>query len=379
MIDILSPGLALAVAVLAVLVPVGVGVVAAIRGRGLSTPRRIGRGIGTFLVVVLCQALGLVAVFLHVNNTYAFYTSWEELLGEAPAAPTHDLVAIASPSIKKVPITTRNPHPDGMLAGIEVPGTDRAYSHVPVWLPPQYFEKSEARTRFPVLYWIGGVNDTGDHDLQSIPLVGPASTLVKSAKVNPFVIVFLPGKIRAGQDTECTDIGGINHQSWIMRTVRDRIEKHYRVGRTRDSRFVAGWSTGGYCAANLTSKYPNDFKAGFGLAPYYHPTFEGATLAKVTPRIVADNSPLARVKAGKVDSRVRFLSVMSKLDRSTWGDASNPVVENGQVWADGQDFWNHAHTLKQYEFILLPSGGHGTATYIPYLSQCLRWLGQYGL
>ena len=112
---------------------------------------------------------------------------------------------------------------------------------------------------------------------------------------------------------------------------------------------------------------------------YYHPTFEGPALSKVTPQLIADNSPLARVKEGNVDSRVRFLSVMSKRDRSTWGDVDNPLMLNGQVWSDGQDFWNHAHALKQYEFIVLDQGGHGTGTYVPYLRQCLRWLGQFGL
>ena len=94
------------------------------------------------------------------------------------------------------------------------------------------------------------------------------------------------------------DIAGINHQTWVMMTVREQVERHYRVGSTRESRFVAGWSTGGYCAANLTSKYPLDFNAGFALAGYYHPTFEGSALSKATPQLIADNSPLARVKAG---------------------------------------------------------------------------------
>ena len=379
MIDILSPGLELTVAILAVATPLIIGIVVALRSWGRSVPRRIGRGAAALVVVLLCQALGLVAVFLHVNNTYAFYASWDELFGRTATVSTQDLVTVTSPSASVVPVSPHNPNPGGLLTGVDVAGTDPAYSHVPVWLPPQYFEKSEAHTQFPVLYWIGGVNDTGDHALQSIPLIDPALSLVRSGEVTPFIVVVLPGKIRSEQDTECMDIAGTNHQTWVMKTVREQVERHYRVGSTRESRFVAGWSTGGYCAANLTSKYPLDFNAGFALAGYYHPTFEGPALSKVTPQLIADNSPLARVKAGNVDSRVRFLSVMSKRDRSTWGDVDNPLMLNGQVWSDGQDFWNHAHALKQYEFIVLDQGGHGTGTYVPYLRQCLRWLGQFGL
>ncbi|PWS22219.1 hypothetical protein DKP78_19530, partial [Enterococcus faecium] len=88
------------------------------------------------------------------------------------------------------------------------------YARVPVWLPPQYFEKSERRTRFPVLFYIGGVNDTGQRANKSIDFIGPATELIKGRKVNPFVIVFLPGKIRDGVDSECVDVGPYRHETW---------------------------------------------------------------------------------------------------------------------------------------------------------------------
>lgn len=377
-VDILSPWLAVGVTVVAIAVPVALALWAGMRGSH-GWLRRVGRGVGVLLVVALCQALALSAVFFHVNDTYAFFTSWDELIGEAPAAPTHDLVAIHQEKVRKIPITSSNPHPDGLMAGIRMPGTDRSRSHVPVWLPPQYFERSQSRTRFPVLYWIGGVNDTGDHDNIAVPITGPSLNLIKKGKVNPYVIVFLPGEIRAGQDTECTNVDGIDHQSWILDTVIPKVEKHYRVGRTRDSRFIAGWSTGGYCAANFATRYAARFKAGFGLAPYFHPTYSEPLLAKVPRSTILENSPLHWVKERKVPADTRFLSVMSKLDRSSWGDVSDPPMQNGQIMADGQDFWNRAHTMKQYSFIVLPSGGHHPGTYIPYIPQCLRWLGQYGL
>lgn len=378
MFDIMNPTLAIVAIVMAVALPIVIAMWRALRGPG-GWVGRLGRGVGVLAVVALAQIVALVAVFLHVNNTYAFYTSWEELLGEAPAAPTHDLVGIHEGKVTRVPITKSNPHPDGLLAGIRLQGTDAANSHIPVWLPPQYFEKSQARTRFPVLYVIGGLGDTGDSTTISVPAIGPAAQLVKEGKVNPFAIAFLPGRIRTGVDSECTDVGGYNHETWILRTVLPHVEKHYRLGRTRDLRFIAGWSTGAYCAANFTVKHSELFKAGFGLAPYFHPTYEEPLLSKVQQATITDNSPILRVKNHTVPTGVRFLSVMSKTDLSTWGDAAHPALSHGQVWADGQDFWNHAHGMSQFSFILLPSGGHRASTYTPYLGQCLRWLGQYGL
>ncbi len=377
-IGIMSPGLARTMIGLAVVVPLLLALWWGWRGHGRWW-RRLGRGMSRWLLVVICQLVALVAVFLPINNTYGFYTSWADLLGQAPTPPRHDLVDIHRPTVRKIPISKNNPHPDGLVGGIMMPGTDARNAHVPVWLPPQYFEHSQIHTRFPVLYWIGGEGDSGDRDNISIPLIGPAAQLVKSYQANPFVIVFLPGEIRTGQDTECTDVGGINHESWIMKTAIPHIEKHYRVGRTAAFKFIAGYSTGGYCAANFTVKYSGDFRAGFGLAPYFHPVYEEPQLSQVTQQTRDENSPILRVKENTVPKDVRFLSVMSKADRSTWGDAAHPPMSHGQIWADGQDFWNHAHTMPQFAFILTDEGGHHTGSYTPYLSESLRWMAQYGL
>lgn len=378
MVSIMSPQLAWAMMGLAVLVPILIGLWWGWRAGG-SRLRRIGRGIGRALLVFCCQLIALVAVFLPINNTYGFYTSWGELLGEAPVAPRHDLIDIHRTAVKRIPISKDNPHPDGLMAGIMMPGTDARNAHVPVWLPPQYFERSQVHTRFPVLYWIGGEGDTGDRDNASVPLVGPGLELIKRYQANPYVIVFLPGEIQTGQDTECTDVGGINQQSWILRTAIPRIEHHYRVGRTRASKFIAGYSTGGYCAANFIIRYHQDFRAAFGMAPYFHPVYAPPQISQVNSATRQENSPILRVRARDVPSGVRFLSVMSKVDKSTWGNAADPAMSYGQVWADGQDFWNHAHSMAQFAFILAGQGGHQTTTYTPYVGLSLRWMTQYGL
>lgn len=377
-IGIMSPGLARAVMIAAVGLPLLLAVWWGWRAGG-GWWRRIRRGLGRLVLVLACQGVALLAVFLPINNTYGFYTSWGELLGEAPVAPRHDLVDIRRTTVRRIPISKDNPHPDGLMAGIMMPGTDPRNAHVPVWLPPQYFEHSETTTRFPVLYWIGGEGDSGDRDNISVPIVDPAIQLIRTYQTNPFVIVFLPGEIRTGQDTECTDVGGINQQTWLMRTAIPRIQNHYRVGRTRASKFIAGYSTGGYCAANFSIKYNTDFRAGFGLAPYFHPVYEEPQLSQVTQQTRDENSPITRVKKKTVPPNVRFLSVMSTPDKSTWGSVAHPELSNGQIWADGQDFWNHAHSMPQFSFILTQQGGHRTGTYTPYLPESLRWLGQYGL
>jgi len=379
MVSILSPELCAVVLIAAVALPLAFATWHAVRGTG-SWWRKALRGLGHFVVILVAQALLIVGSFLHINREYGFFTSWSDLLGEAePAGPVHDLVPIRRTKVKDIPVSKDNPHPNGQLVGLTMPGTDPQYSHVPVWLPPQYFEKSEQGTRFPVLYYNGGVNDTGDHGNVSMDLITPARELVKRQKINPFVIVFLPGRIRNGIDSECVDVGPVYHESWIMKTVMPQIESHYRVGHERGSRFISGWSSGGYCSANLTTKYPKTFNAGFGIGGYYHPTFEGAILSSVTQPLIDDNSVVRRVKEKKVDRSVRFLSVLNRSDVQSWGPGREPAIIDGQVGPDGGQFHRLAKGHQQFTFIVLHGGGHRNTVYMPYVQQCLEWLGQFGL
>ncbi|GAE71627.1 membrane protein [Cutibacterium acnes JCM 18916] len=173
-----------------------------------------------------------------------------------------------------------------------------------------------------MLFYIGGVNDTGQRDNKSIDFIGPATELIKGRKVNPFVIVFLPGKIRDGVDSECVDVGPYRHETWIMKIVIPRLESHYRVGHERGSRFIGGWSTGGYCAANLSTKYPRAFNAGFSLGGYYHPMFEN-------PRIATWPDPLwptARWCVGSRNARLSAACGFCPCSTPTICRAGGPVV-----------------------------------------------------
>ena len=379
LISILSRKLCAAVLIAAFALPLAFVIWRAIVGRG-SWWLKILRGLGHLVVILLAQALLVTGVFLYANREYGFFVSWSDLLGEVqPEAPVHDLVPIRRMKVKDIPISKSNPHPDGQLSGMMMPGTDARYAHVPVWLTPQYFEKSEHGTRFPVLFYIGGVNDTGEHDNKSIDLIGPATEFVKSRKVNPFVIVFLPGRIRNGIDSECVDVGPYKHETWIMKTVIPQIESHFRVGHERGSRFIGGWSTGGYCAANLSTKYPRKFNAGFSMGGYYHPMFENPNIARMARPFMAQNSVVRRVQERKINRSVRFLSVLNRNDVQSWGPGPQPVFSNGQVGPDGGQFHHVAKDMKQFAFIVLTGGGHRDSVYMPYTEQSLQWLGQFGL
>ena len=89
MVSILSHKLCVAVLIAAFALPLAFVVWRAIAGTG-SWWRKILRGLGHLVVILLAQALLITGVFLYINREYGFFTSWSDLLGEGqPEDPTH--------------------------------------------------------------------------------------------------------------------------------------------------------------------------------------------------------------------------------------------------------------------------------------------------
>lgn len=64
---------------------------------------------------------------------------------------------------------------------------------VVVWLPPQYFDKAYARTRFPVLFMFhGGRGNNGQTLAKAIDAQNLNMSVIDSGHATPFIAVYGP-------------------------------------------------------------------------------------------------------------------------------------------------------------------------------------------
>ncbi|MBV9830178.1 MAG: hypothetical protein JOZ82_01175, partial [Marmoricola sp.] len=103
---------------------------------------------GRFAVVATAQLIAICAVFLWINNTYTFYTSWADLLGI-----TSQNARIAVNQVRA---------PDGSRTMVlPIAGSSAGVArHALVWLPKQYDEPQYAHTKFPVVVFLPGQPST---------------------------------------------------------------------------------------------------------------------------------------------------------------------------------------------------------------------------
>ena len=124
-----------------------------------------------------------------------------------------------------------------------------------VYLPPSY-ETSDKH--YPVLYLLHGTG-ANEHEFDDVRIV--ADRLIQERSIEEFIIVAADGRSKYTVSFyENSELNG-DHRDYIAKDLVSHIDTKYRTVADRDSRGVAGHSTGGYGALLLGMKHSDVFGA----------------------------------------------------------------------------------------------------------------------
>ncbi|MEU9252793.1 alpha/beta hydrolase-fold protein [Streptomyces sp. NPDC048270] len=246
------------------------------------------------LMVVFAQVTAIALVFIGVNRDMNFYASWGDLLGTGTyvtAAP--DLgpdglggkKAEAAPKVKQAfqPVEglggrVQKTELDGKISGVK--------GDVMVWLPPQYDDPAHKDRKFPVVELIPGIPGTGKSWFQGLKAHEVLEPLMKSGKVQPFILVSPRAMLLGNADTGCANLPGkVNADSWFSVDVRKMVVDNFRVSEEARTWGVAGYSAGAYCAAKLAINHPDRYSAAVSLSGYNDPGQEPSSLVAQDPEL----------------------------------------------------------------------------------------------
>jgi len=252
---------------------------------------------------LLCGSLSIVVAMVGgiaaVNYYYGYYTTWGQLwadfhgstgnLGKIPTAST--AVSVES----------------GYLGLVDLPGKLSGYDRRGlVYLPPQYNEARYAEVKFPVVELFHGTPGT-PLTWETVLRVGQVmNALLARHLIGPMVLV-MPAINGSGHDfQDCVNGPSVYDDTYLTDDVRADVFARYRVSHDAFEWGVSGYSSGGFCAANLALRH----RASFGAAAVINGYFRaadgpaGATLNNSQPlenansplylaeRLTADGNPL---------------------------------------------------------------------------------------
>lgn len=238
-----------------------------------------------FKVFAACLAFIPAMVFgiAAVNKYYDYYPTWgamiNDLTGQGTASIPKYSAAGLNPGKKFQQDLSRdtNQAEDAQLGfefqtTITGPGTRISRSAL-VYLPPQYFQKQYAHYRFPAIELLHGSPGSPSAWVDVLQVIPTFIDLLAQHRADPAVLVIPDTDGGQKYSLQClNNPNGIQDMTYVAREVPAMVAKLVpRVLPPGKTWGVAGYSEGGYCAANIALNEPGYFGYSGILSGYFAP------------------------------------------------------------------------------------------------------------
>ena len=226
-----------------------------------------------------------------VNYYYGYYTSWGQLWADFHGG-TGDLGVVATTTTTTS--TSTAAVASGRIGWVTLAGRHSGYSRRGLlYLPPQYSQARYAHVRFPVVELFHGTPGSPLSWDTVLRISHVADSLIARHLIGPMVLV-MPAINGTGHNyQDCVNGPGVTDETYLTQDVRADLFARYRVSHDPYEWGMTGYSSGGYCAANLALRHRGYFGAAAVIEGYFRAADGPAAIAlKYSQPLETANSPL---------------------------------------------------------------------------------------
>ncbi len=321
-----------------------------------------------FRVLVACLAFISAMLFgvAAVNKYYGYYQTWGAVATDFTSQGVN-----AAPQVPDVNFSPGSQQRQGYTLRLSVAGQRSHITRVVyVYLPPQYFHQRYKTYRFPVIELIHGQPGQPQDWINVVGVTDTLGHLVIAQLARPVVLVMPDANGGRSISLQCLNqVGGPPDLTYLTVDLPDEIAHVLRVQPPGSAWGVAGYSEGGFCAANMALRHR--YRYGFAgvLSGYFKP-FDNQLAhpsRHVSPfggsrRLQQENTPLDEIQALQAGA----------LTPQFWLGAGS---DDKQAVANAKVFWQE---LRQRQAVvpltLTPGGGHTMVTWRAEVSSMLKWM-----
>jgi enterochelin esterase-like enzyme len=343
--------------------------------RIMAGRRVVVRVLAACLAFVSAMTFGVLAV----NRYYDYYQTWGAMMsdltnqgaGAASGVPEVKLKAgVQSGTLDGSRGDLALAQQQGYLLQLTVTGhRSRITRAVYVYLPPQYFQPAYQAYRFPAIELIHGQPGEPQDWITVAGVTHTFGRMLEDKLARPAVLVMPDANGGRGISLQCLNqAGGAQDLTYLAVDLPTQLTRTLRVLRPGAGWGVAGYSEGGFCAANMALRYPDRYGLAGVLSGYFTPDdnyLPGRRL--VSPfggndRLREQNTPLDEIRALPTAAVIPGF----------WLGAG---TADGQAVAEAEVFCNDLR-LRQQEvaLTLTPGGGHTMTTWRAEIPLMLTWM-----
>jgi enterochelin esterase-like enzyme len=341
----------------------------------LVTRQPVLRLLAACLAFLPAMLFGVAAV----NKYYGYYQTWgaaaADLTGQGTSAAPHGPGDLAPGSMADrldgTGISLRWARVLGDTMRLTVTGQrSRITRVVYVYLPPQYFQPAYKSYRFPVIELIHGQPGEPQDWINVVGVTDILDHLAIRQLAQPAVLLMPDANGGENVSLQCLNqAGGPQDLTYLAVDLPDQITHLVRVQPPGPAWGVAGYSEGGFCAANMVLRFPDRYGYAGVLSGYFVPFNNQLAhpIRQVSPfggnRVLQrENTPLDEVQA------LPPATIMPQFWLGAGADDKLDVA-NAEIFRQELQ-------LRQADvpLTLTPGGGHTMMTWRAEVPPMLRWM-----
>lgn len=317
-----------------------------------------------------------------VNKYYDYYQTWgalfSDLSGQAPSVPLLSSATLGSGNAAAVQALIKSSDAQldakfGLLFDTTIAGRGSHISRQAyVYLPPQYFSKAYASYRFPAIELLHGSPGQPSAWVNVMNVIPVFLQLLNAHEAQPAVLVMPDTDGGQQYALQClNDPHGLQDMTYVGREVAAWTAASLRVQPPGPAWGIAGYSEGGYCAANIGLQYPARFGFTGVLSGYFAPIASQVPVDgkprdiqvyRHYPRLELVNSPDEYIT--RIPSRVIIPHFFLAAGAEDLGD-----VRDAEVFRQELELRNASVPL-----VIIPGGGHQARVWRAALTPMFEWM-----
>jgi enterochelin esterase-like enzyme len=142
-----------------------------------------------------------------------------------------------------------------------------------VYLPPQYFQAAYRSRRFPAIELLNGYPGEPQDWINVVGIIQAYQTLLRDHQVQPVALVMPDPNGSPQTSLQCLNVvRGPQDATYLARDVPDYLSQALRLQPSGRAWGIAGYSEGGFCAADLALLYPGRYGYAGVLSGYFIPS-----------------------------------------------------------------------------------------------------------
>jgi enterochelin esterase-like enzyme len=334
-----------------------------------------------FRVLAACLAFIPAMLFgvAAVNKYYDYYQSWSaaysDFFGQANQGP--QLPATAAGATAKFSSFLGNSvdrslaAQDGYTLHMTVHGQLSDITRtVYVYLPPQYFQSAYRDYRFPAIELLHGFPGTPQDWINVVGITAMMQNLLGSGQAKPVVLVMPDANGGRGISLQCLNqFNGPQDATFLARDLPAGISRVLRVQPPGLAWGIAGYSEGGFCAANLGLQYGDLFGYSGVLSGYFVPS---DNQLGHPPKLVSPfGGNMVAERENTPDDLVTALSPSARIPQF-WlgvGSGDRSDLKSAEVFEQLLQIRQPSVTLR-----MVPGGAHNMFTWRTLMPPLLEWM-----